>query len=142
MFCSERLLMEVNIISNNSHCTIPNFTPFSTILNKKQIEKKQNENFNVKKEEIGLFNNCYHKINKQGKWTKTEHRQFLSGMKKHGNSWALISKNYIKTRNTNQIASHAQSYFKKLCKRNGYKIKNKDKNNYYAWEKYVKKLKI
>ncbi|XP_028236242.1 transcription factor DIVARICATA-like isoform X2 [Glycine soja] len=45
-------------------------------------------------------------------WTKEEHRQFLTGLKKYGKGdWRNISRNFVITRTPTQVASHAQKYF-------------------------------
>ncbi|KAL9236618.1 hypothetical protein vseg_011263 [Gypsophila vaccaria] len=45
-------------------------------------------------------------------WTKDEHKLFLLGLKKHGKGdWKSISRNFVRTRSSIQVASHAQKYF-------------------------------
>ncbi|CAJ1939984.1 unnamed protein product [Sphenostylis stenocarpa] len=45
-------------------------------------------------------------------WTEEEHRRFLLGLQKVGKGdWRGISRNFVKTRTSIQIASHAQKYF-------------------------------
>ena len=55
------------------------------------------------------------KDSKNGRWTLKEHIEFLNGIAKYGND---LSKIKINTRNSNQIRSHAQKFFKKLKKVN------------------------
>lgn len=45
-----------------------------------------------------------------GRWTETEHKRFLEGLKLYGKDWRLIEE-YIGTRTCSQIRSHAQKYF-------------------------------
>ncbi|KAL0299132.1 UNVERIFIED_CONTAM: Transcription factor SRM1 [Sesamum radiatum] len=48
-------------------------------------------------------------------WTKEEHRLFLIGLQRYGKSdWRSISRNLVVTRLPQQVASHAQKYFKRL----------------------------
>jgi SHAQKYF class myb-like DNA-binding protein len=45
-------------------------------------------------------------------WTEEEHRMFLLGLQKLGKGdWRGISPNYVISRTTTQVASHAQKYF-------------------------------
>ncbi|KAL0401422.1 UNVERIFIED_CONTAM: Transcription factor SRM1 [Sesamum latifolium] len=48
-------------------------------------------------------------------WTKEEHRLFLIGLERYGKSdWRSISRNLVVSRQPQQLASHAQKYFKRL----------------------------
>ena len=48
-------------------------------------------------------------------WTEEEHRRFLFGLQKVGKGdWRGISRNFVKTRNPTQVASHAQKHFLRL----------------------------
>ncbi|XP_024010902.1 transcription factor MYB1R1 [Eutrema salsugineum] len=45
-------------------------------------------------------------------WTEDEHKLFLFGLQKVGKGdWKGISKNFVKSRTSTQVASHAQKYF-------------------------------
>ncbi|KAF8097618.1 hypothetical protein N665_0285s0049 [Sinapis alba] len=45
-------------------------------------------------------------------WTEEEHKMFLFGLHKVGKGdWKGISKNFVKSRTSTQVASHAQKYF-------------------------------
>jgi SHAQKYF class myb-like DNA-binding protein len=50
------------------------------------------------------------KMQKDGRWTSTEHELFLYGMALHGHRWCKVAK-YIPTRSSTQVRSHAQKYF-------------------------------
>ncbi|KFK41920.1 hypothetical protein AALP_AA2G189200 [Arabis alpina] len=45
-------------------------------------------------------------------WTEEEHKMFLLGLQKVGKGdWKGISRNFVKSRTSTQVASHAQKYF-------------------------------
>ncbi|PSR93176.1 Transcription factor DIVARICATA like [Actinidia chinensis var. chinensis] len=45
-------------------------------------------------------------------WTEDEHRRFLMGLEKHGKGdWRNISRNFVISKTSTQVASHAQKYF-------------------------------
>lgn len=49
-----------------------------------------------------------------GTWSPVEHRRFLFGLKLYGRGkWVKIAKKCVLTRDSTQVASHAQKYFKK-----------------------------
>jgi len=59
----------------------------------------------------------------EGRWNKEEHQRFLEGImtfnigiELYGRNWKKIEE-YIRTRNSIQIRSHAQKHFKKLHRR-------------------------
>ncbi|XP_075508755.1 transcription factor MYBS3-like [Primulina tabacum] len=49
-------------------------------------------------------------------WTEEEHRMFLLGLQKLGKGdWRGIARNYVVSRTSTQVASHAQKYFVRQC---------------------------
>ena len=46
----------------------------------------------------------------RGRWKKTEHDKFMKGLEKYGRNWEKVQK-IVKTRNIDQIRSHAQKMF-------------------------------
>lgn len=45
-------------------------------------------------------------------WTEEEHKLFLLGLQRVGKGdWKGISRNFVKSRTSTQVASHAQKYF-------------------------------
>lgn len=50
-----------------------------------------------------------HRIN-HGKWRKTEHARFVTGMHKFGRNWVKVQ-HHVGTRTLIQVRSHAQKYF-------------------------------
>ncbi len=65
---------------------------------------------------------------KRGKWTKSEHEEFLKGYQKYGNNWKKISEEYVPTRTKIQLASHAQKYFERIALLNNAKTVEERKN--------------
>jgi SHAQKYF class myb-like DNA-binding protein len=45
-----------------------------------------------------------------GRWNRIEHQSFIEAIKIYGKNWKLVA-NYIGTRNSTQVRSHAQKYF-------------------------------
>ncbi|KAL2227270.1 probable transcription factor At5g61620 [Sesamum indicum] len=54
---------------------------------------------------------------KKGKpWSEDEHRSFLVGLEKLGKGdWKGIASNFVPSRNSSQVASHAQKYFIRMA---------------------------
>ncbi|XP_074272044.1 uncharacterized protein LOC141595965 [Silene latifolia] len=47
-------------------------------------------------------------------WSGDEHKLFLLGLRKYGKGdWKSISRNYVITKSSTQVASHAQKYYKR-----------------------------
>lgn len=51
----------------------------------------------------------------EGRWTMQEHQLFIHGLKIHGKNWKRLE-DYVGTRTSSQIRSHAQKFFNKLIK--------------------------
>ena len=51
--------------------------------------------------------------NNEGRWTKEEHEKFLEGLVQYGINWKKV-KNFVDSRTSIQVRSHAQKFFKKL----------------------------
>ena len=84
------------------------------------IKKKQN---NIKKKDC-IHNPCMKTTNKSnvdlngiqhGRWTKSEHEQFVNLYSQYGRDWTTIAR-ILKTRTPEQVRSHAQKFFIKLDK--------------------------
>ncbi|CAA7023418.1 unnamed protein product [Microthlaspi erraticum] len=59
-------------------------------------------------------------------WTANEHRLFLIGLDKYGKGdWRSISRHFVVSRTSTQVASHAQKYFARLAS----KKKNKKRRS-------------
>ncbi|KAL8143332.1 hypothetical protein V2J09_016364 [Rumex salicifolius] len=49
------------------------------------------------------------------RWTEEEHKAFLVGLEVYGKgNWSSISKVYVPTKTTSQVASHGQKYFRRV----------------------------
>lgn len=67
----------------------------------------------------------------RGEWTKEEHLLFLQGNKIYGKNWAMIAKNFVKTRTRQQVRNHAVKYFLKTEKQNKIqKVQHKKTKNF------------
>jgi len=47
----------------------------------------------------------------RGEWNKEEHDLFMKGYKKYEKNWAMIAKDYVKTRTRQQVRNHAVKFF-------------------------------
>lgn len=54
---------------------------------------------------------------KSGRWTKREQKMFVDGLNLYQRNWKEIA-NYIKTRSSTQVRSHAQKFFIKQAVKN------------------------
>lgn len=61
-----------------------------------------------------------------GRWTREEHKRFLEAMNEYGKNWRKVQE-YVGTRSTTQVRSHAQKY---LAKQEG--------KNYFSLIKHLK----
>jgi SHAQKYF class myb-like DNA-binding protein len=71
--------------------------------------------------------------NIKGVWTEEEHNSFLHVYEKLVNKWSEIAKNFVKTRTGQQVACHANKFFKKETK------KQKKELTYHKYEIKTKK---
>ena len=103
----ENIPSKINLNSSETNKDLKP-TKFLTI---KIVPFRINNNKNKKKNDDSKKN----KDSKNGRWTLKEHIEFLNGIAKYGND---LSKIKINSRNSNQLRSHAQKFFKKLKKVN------------------------
>jgi SHAQKYF class myb-like DNA-binding protein len=89
----------------------------STEKNEKKVKSKNNKKiFNTFDYNILDGSNPDDKTGKEeGRWTYEEHLKFIEAIIKYGKKWKDIQ-NYIGSRCTSQIRSHAQKFFIKLKK--------------------------
>ena len=97
-----------------------------TILNSNnlipQINQVQPENILMalpssgEEEEIGTNTLTTSSSYLNGRWTYEEHIRFLKGCLLYGNNWKKVE-NYVKSRTSSQIRSHAQKFLIKLNKK-------------------------
>jgi len=103
----ENIPSKINLNSSETNKDLKP-TKFLTI---KIVPFRINNNKKKKKNDDSKKN----KDSKNGRWTLKEHIEFLNGIAKYGND---LSKIKINSRNSNQLRSHAQKFFKKLKKVN------------------------
>jgi len=109
-----------NMNKNSSNIPTYNSTE-STFLNKEAEKKELFEKTEPKKEKPLLFNtinyslfeNLIKKNMNEGGWSQNEHIKFLRAYVNFGKDYKLSQK-YIGSRNSIQIRSHAQKFFRKL----------------------------
>ncbi|KAL8199808.1 hypothetical protein R6Q57_013376 [Mikania cordata] len=69
-------------------------------------------NFNFFRKKSSKLKSFDHDRRKGVPWTEEEHRQFLMGLQVHGKGdWRSISRNFVRTKTSTQVASHAQKYY-------------------------------
>jgi hypothetical protein len=90
-FWSSKPLLEQNEIII-SHASVE-------VVNVKPNEKKEPMVNNRKPRKKSLFFSFFNNI-QEGPWTPEEHSNFLEGHKALGNQWAIISKCYVKSRDS------------------------------------------
>ncbi|KAH0776089.1 hypothetical protein KY290_007500 [Solanum tuberosum] len=72
------------------------------------------------------------KIKKGNRWTEGEQRAFLKGLNFHGKgSWTKIAKDFVPTRTSTQVASHAQKYFVRLLDANSNERQKRKKSSVF-----------
>jgi len=54
-----------------------------------------------------------------GRWTKEEHKRFLDAMNLYGKNWKKVQE-YVGTRSTTQVRSHAQKHLAKVENKGNY----------------------
>lgn len=87
-------------------------------------EEKEQELVNDQKE------NSETEMNR-GEWSKEEHVLFIQGNKIYRKNWAMIAKNFVKTRTRQQVRNHAVKYFLKTEKQNKIqKVTHKKSKNF------------
>ena len=109
-----------NMNKNSSNIPTYNSTE-STFLNKETEKKELLEKTDPKKEKPLLFNtinyslfeNLIKKNMNEGRWSQNEHIKFLRAYVNFCKEYKLSQK-YIGSRNSTQIRSHAQKFFRKL----------------------------
>ncbi|CDW79668.1 myb-like dna-binding shaqkyf class family protein [Stylonychia lemnae] len=82
-----------------------------------------NRNTQRTKEIVFQVNQLLEQKVNNGRWTKEEHAKFLEALRKYGKNWNKVFE-HVKTRNEQQVRSHAQKYFNKLKQKKN--IKNLD----------------
>ena len=98
---------------NKNSSNIPSYNSTeSTFLNKETEKKELLEKTDPKKEKPLLFNTIKKNMN-EGRWSQNEHIKFLRAYVNFGKEYKLSQK-YIGSRNSTQIRSHAQKFFRKL----------------------------
>ncbi|KAK4708335.1 hypothetical protein R3W88_029260 [Solanum pinnatisectum] len=72
------------------------------------------------------------KIKKGNRWTEDEQRAFLKGLDFHGKgNWTNIAKDFVPSRTSTQVASHAQKYFLRLLDANSNERKKRKKSSVF-----------
>ena len=85
------------------------------------ITKKKEQNLEIKKKKkIKNSNNDNNENNSigdrivnEGRWNEEENLRFMEAIYNYGNDWKEV-KNYVRTRTSNQVRSHAQKFILKI----------------------------
>jgi SHAQKYF class myb-like DNA-binding protein len=128
----EKLRSNINNISQDNKTILSNENSYSTESNfsnkaaeniylfEKIFPKTEKPKALYTNKNYELFKTSKEEIKKKGKWSYDEHIKFIKAYVNFGKDYVLIQK-YIGSRNSTQIISHAQKFFKKLKK-----LKNND----------------
>ena len=104
---TEKILSKINLNSFETNKDLKQ----KKFLSKKKVRYRNNNNKNNNERNYSKKR----KDSKNGRWTLKEHIEFLNGIAKYGND---LNKIKINSRNSVQLRSHAQKFFKKLKKVN------------------------
>jgi len=104
---TEKILSKINLNSSETNKDLKQ----KKFLSKKKVRYRNNNNKNNNERNYSKKR----KDSKSGRWTLKEHIEFLNGIAKYGND---LNKIKINSRNSVQLRSHAQKFFKKLKKVN------------------------
>ena len=109
---TEKILSKINLNSSETNKDLKQ----KKFLSKKKV-RYRNKGFYCNNNKINNERNYSkkRKDSKNGRWTLKEHIEFLNGIAKYGND---LNKIKINSRNSFQLRSHAQKFFKKLKKVN------------------------
>ena len=99
IFLSKKTKFHIDFVDNEKKCQ--NNT-------KKNGSKKQKK---TKKNKI-IFTSSEDDVN-EGRWNINEHNKFIEAISIYGNDWKEVQQ-YVGTRSSNQVRSHAQKFFLKL----------------------------
>ena len=75
--------------------------------------EEQNSDIGKKKPKKNKTFTFTEKIMNEGRWNEEENLRFLEGIYNYGNEWKDV-KNYVRTRTSNQVRSHAQKFILKI----------------------------
>ena len=116
---TEKILSKINLNSSETNKDLKQ----KKFLSKKKVRYRNNNNKNNNERNYSKKR----KDSKSGRWTLKEHIEFLNGIAKYGND---LNKIKINSRNSVQLRSHAQKFFKKLKKVNDEQIGINFTSNY------------
>lgn len=91
------------------HAPLAKFTPTHNFEKKTYFKKESHsdESQEVSEEDMNNLDNS--EMNR-GEWTKEEHESFVKGNLLHGKNWALIAKQFVKSRTRQQVRNHAVKF--------------------------------